>query len=110
MSADPSLSAFIQALPKTETHLHVEGALPYELLTAWQPDRFPPNPPFRARSHRFASFPEFERTLLDAALPWFTSAEQYHLAAAAVFQKHLAQNVRYVETSFHLPITGFIHV
>ena len=32
---------FIQALPKTETHLHIEGALPYELLTAWQPERWP---------------------------------------------------------------------
>ena len=28
---DPNLKSFVQALPKTETHLHVEGALPYEL-------------------------------------------------------------------------------
>lgn len=101
---------FIQALPKTETHLHVEGALPYELLTAWQPERWPANPPFRARSYRYASFPEFEKILLDHALPWFTSAEQYHEAAKAIFAKHVAQNVRYVETSFHLPVTKFIGV
>jgi adenosine deaminase len=107
---DASLVAFIQALPKTETHLHLEGALPYGLLTAWQPVRFPPNPPFRARGHRYATFPEFEQTLLDHALPWFTSAERYHEAAKAVFAGHVAQNVRYVETSFHLPITQFIGV
>ena len=109
-TADPSLAAFIQDLPKTETHLHVEGALPYELLTAWQPERWPENPPFRARSYRYATFPEFEKILLDHALPWFTSAERYHEAAKAMFAKHVAQNVRYVETSFHLPVTKLINV
>lgn len=101
---------FIQALPKTETHLHVEGALPYELLVAWQPEQWPPDPKFRARSYRYTSFPDFERILLDNALPWFTTAERYYEAAKAIFAKHVAQNVRYVETSFHLPVTGFINV
>jgi adenosine deaminase len=101
---------FIQALPKTETHLHVEGALPYELLAAWDPQRWPPDPDFRARQYRYASFPDFERILLDHALPWFTSAERYHEAARCIFAKHAAQNVRYVETSFHLPVARFIGV
>lgn len=101
---------FIQALPKTETHLHLEGALPYELLVAWQPEQWPPDPKFRMRSYRYTSFPDFERILLDHALPWFTTAERYHEAAKAVFAKHVAQNVRYVETSFHLPVTEFIKV
>ena len=96
---------FIQALPKTETHLHIEGALPYELLTAWDPEQWPPDPKFRSRSYRYTSFPDFERILLDHALPWFTSAERYFEAAKAIFAKHVAQNVRYVETSFHLPVT-----
>lgn len=99
---------FIQSLPKTETHLHFEGALPYELLTQWQPEQWPPDPKFRARSYRYVSFPDFERILLDNALPWFTSADRYHAAGKVMFAKHVAQNVRYVETSFHLPITGFI--
>ena len=101
---------FIQALPKTETHLHVEGALPYELLVAWDPRRWAPDPAFRARAHRYASFPEFERILLEHALPWFTSAERYHEAARLIFAKHAAQNVRYVETSFHLPVSRLIGV
>ena len=101
---------FIQALPKTETHLHVEGALPYELLVQLDPARWRPDPEFRARSYRYPSFPEFERILLEHALPWFTSAERYHEAARLMFAKHAAQNVRYVETSFHLPVTRFINV
>lgn len=98
---------FIQALPKTETHLHVEGALPYELLTNWDPAQWPPDPLFRSRAYRYATFPDFERILLDHALPWFTSPERYHEAAKMIFAKHVAQNVRYVETSFHLPMTIF---
>jgi adenosine deaminase len=101
---------FIQALPKTETHLHVEGALPYELLTAWQPQQFPADPAFRRTDYRYASFPDFERILLENALPWFTSAERYYEATKVMFAKHVAQNVRYVETSFHLPVTQFINV
>jgi adenosine deaminase len=101
---------FIQSLPKTETHLHVEGALPYELLTQWRPEQWPPDPKFRARSYRYTSFPDFEAILLNNALPWFTSAQRYHEAMKVVFAKHVAQNVRYVETSFHLPVTGFIKV
>lgn len=101
---------FIQALPKTETHLHLEGALPYELLTSWDPEQWPPDPVFRSRSYRYSTFPDFERILLDHALPWFKSAEKYHEAARAIFAKHVAQNVRYVETSFHLPITQFAKI
>lgn len=102
------MQEFIQALPKTETHLHVEGALPYELLTAWQPAQYPANPPFRRSDYRYATFPDFERILLENALPWFTTPQRYYEATKVIFAKHVAQNVRYVETSFHLPVTKFI--
>jgi adenosine deaminase len=111
MNKSPSsFSEFVQALPKTETHLHIEGALPYELLTAWKPEQYPANPRFRQPDFRFASFTEFNDILLAHALPWFTSAERYHTAAKATFAKHVAGNVQYVETSFHLPVTQFIGV
>src|SRR5271156_6854775 len=105
-----TLAAFIQALPKTETHLHIEGALPYELLRGLDPATYVADPDFRRRSYRYPSFPDFERTLLSHALPWFTSAERYHEAARAIFAGHVRQNVRYVETSFHLHVTEFIKV
>lgn len=107
MSAFPSLDAFIQALPKTETHLHLEGALPYELLHAWQPETYPPTLFTHAADYRFPSFLKFDEVLLGHALPWFVSAERYHVAAKAIFARHVAQNVRYVETSFHLAVTQF---
>ena len=104
-----NLREFVQALPKTETHLHVEGALPYDLLTVWQPERYPPNPPFRRADYRYATFPDFERILLENALPWFTTPQRYFEATKVMFARHVAQNVRYVETSFHLPVTRFIN-
>src|ERR1700710_2426774 len=110
MIQDSSLAAFVQSLPKTETHLHVEGALPYELLHAWRPEAYPEFPVFRERGYRYHTFPDFEQQLLDHALPWFTSAERYYESAKVMFAKHVAQNVKYVETSFHLPVTGFINV
>ena len=105
-----ALKDYIQSLPKTETHLHIEGALPYELLHAWKPETYPLNPAFHAPGFRYETFPKFDEILLGHALPWFTSAERYHEAAKVIFAKHLAQNVRYVETSFHLPVSGFINV
>ncbi len=113
MKDDPActLEAFIQALPKTETHLHIEGALPYhELLRTLDPVAYGPDPEFRRRSYRYPTFPEFEQTLLRHALPWYTSPERYHEAARVIFAGHVRQNVRYVETSFHLHVTEFIHV
>ena len=110
MPPDFSLAGFIQSLPKTETHLHVEGALPYELLRAWKPEVYAGFPAFRERGYRYRTFPDFERQLLDHALPWFTSAERYHEAAKVMFARHVAQNVKYVETSFHLPVSEFINV
>jgi adenosine deaminase len=110
MATDLSLATFVQSLPKTETHLHLEGALPYGLLRELDPVRWPARPAFRERGYRYRDFPDFERQLLDHALPWFISAERYHVAAREIFATHLAQNVKYVETSFHLPVTGFIGV
>ncbi|MBA4138524.1 MAG: adenosine deaminase [Opitutus sp.] len=110
MLPDSSLPAFIQSLPKTETHLHVEGALPYELLHAWDANRWPAAPAFRERNYRYANFPDFEKQLLDNAVPWFTTAERYYEAAKVMFARLAAQNVHYVETSFHLPMVEFVKI
>jgi adenosine deaminase len=111
MTERTDLAAFIRALPKTETHLHLEGAVPYELLRAWRPENYPADPPFRRPGFRYASFPEFEDLLLRHAVPWFSGPDglaHYHEAARAIFAGLAACNVRYVETSFHLPATQFI--
>ena len=109
MSADASLATFIQSLPKTETHLHLEGALPLELLARVRPEFGPASPPAAwAQDYKFEDFPHFDRTILDLAFSWFTTPERYFEAASAVFARHQAQNVRYVETSFASGVIEFL--
>ncbi len=100
-------SEFIRRLPKTETHLHIEGALPWELLHRLAPARFAQPPASWAPGFRFDSFEHFERELLDMAFAWHTSPERYHESAKLIFQRHLGQNVRYVETSFASGVIEF---
>lgn len=110
IAAPHPMKTLIQKLPKTETHLHIEGALPYQLLRALDPQRWGERPEFRSPQHRYPSFPSFEQILLEHASAWFTSAERYHDAAKVLFADIAAQNVRYIETSFHLPMTQYIQV
>ena len=111
MSLGPSeLEDFIRRIPKTETHLHVEGALPYELLTELDGKRFPAVPAFRTPDYRYTGFVEFEDLLIEHALAWFDSAERYHLACKRMFEKMASLNIKYVETSFHLHMIEFIGV
>ena len=96
---DSGLPAFIQSLPKTETHLHLEGALPLELLRQVRPE-FATPPASWAHNFKFRDFAHFEKELLDMVFSWFTSAERYHRAAKIVFARQVSQNIKYVETSF----------
>ena len=104
---DSSLQAFIQALPKTETHLHIEGALPFELLQRVRPEFVAP-PPSWAADFKFRDFAHFEEELLAMAFAWYTSPERYHEAARIIFARHVAQNVKYVETSFASGVIEFL--
>ncbi|HVT71534.1 MAG TPA: adenosine deaminase [Lacunisphaera sp.] len=99
MPHSSDLRAFVRALPKTETHLHFEGALPFELLQRRCP-QFKTPPASWAADFKFRDFAHFEVELLEMAFAYFTSAERYHEAAKAVFAQHVALNVKYVETSF----------
>ncbi|MEN9637768.1 MAG: hypothetical protein RL077_6172 [Verrucomicrobiota bacterium] len=101
------LTSFIQALPKTETHLHIEGALPFELLQRVRPE-FRQPPASWARDFKFRDFAHFEEELLAMAFSWYTTPERYHEAAKIIFAGHLRQNVRYVETSFASGVVEFL--
>lgn len=102
-----SLAAFVQSLPKTETHLHFEGALPFELLQRVRPD-FKQPPASWAADFKFRDFAQFEGELLDMAFSWYTSPERYHEAGKLIFARQVAQNVRYVETSFASGVIEFL--
>lgn len=101
-----SLFDFVQSLPKTETHLHLEGALPLELLRQVRPE-FAEPPISWAHNFKFRDFAHFEKELLDMAFSWFTSPVRYHEAAKVIFARLAAQNVKYLETSFASGVIEF---
>lgn len=105
-----SLESFLRRIPKTETHLHIEGALPYELLVEMDEKRFPANPSFRCPDYRYPNFVDFENLLIEHAVQWFDSADRYHLACKRMFAQMASLNIKYVETSFHLHMIEFIGV
>jgi adenine deaminase len=105
---DTSIAEFIQFLPKTETHIHIEGAVPWELLQETFPGEFETTPDAWASDFQYGSFTQFENEVLSYAHRYYTSPERYYESAKRVFQRHLEQNVRYVETSFHLGIVDDI--
>jgi len=94
-------STDIQALPKAELHLHIEGAVPWNMIEAqvksWS---FPP--PWWARDYRFDNFSHFSEIIRLCYESTLTSVENYHLAAQSIFKNLTVQNVRYVEISFSL--------
>ena len=95
------LRDFLRRLPKTETHLHIEGALPWDLLHGADPQRFSSPPASWGEPYKFSGFEVFERELLEMAFAWFNSPERYHEAARLVFDRlRKEQNVHYIETSF----------
>lgn len=101
---------FIESLPKTETHLHIEGAIPWELFDHRFPGEFPAVPDFRKPNFRYDNFSQFEDILIDHALRIIQTPDDYHEVSAMVFAKHLEQNVRYVELSFHAGIIEFLRM
>ena len=92
---------FIQALPKAELHLHLEGAVPWEMVQAGVKS-WPYPPPWWAKEFRFDDFSHFAGIIRQCYENTLTSVANYHLAAQGVFKDLLAQNVRYVEISFSL--------
>jgi len=106
----PKTADFIRRLPKTETHLHIEGALPHQLLQQLDPEQFSEPQACWAQDFRWQCFEDFEHHLIEHAMQWFTTPERYYEAAKVIFEGQLAHNVRYVETSFHAGMIQFIDI
>lgn len=95
---DPHLERFLRALPKTETHLHIEGGLPWELYQQVRPQAAEPES--WQNDFKYRDFAHFEDELLQMAFAWYVSPERYHESAKVQFARLREQNVRYVECSF----------
>jgi adenosine deaminase len=100
----------IHQLPKTETHLHIEGSLPWPLLQAAHPGKYPSPPASWSPDFRFRNFAHFETELLGYAADFFNSPDRYHACAKAVFKDAITRNVRYVETSFASGCIDFLNL
>lgn len=106
--AEPDLADFVQSLPKTEMHLHLEGACPFELLQEMDPKKYAEPPVFWDNNYRYESFDHFMELYIQYCGEFFISARRYYDAAKLVLQKCYDQHVRYVEVSFHGGVITFI--
>ena len=104
------LTEFIATIPKTETHLHIEGALPWDFLVKKNPTKFSVQPEFRKPSFRYKDFSQFESILIEHALEIFKTAQDYHDVARSIFRDAILNNVRYLETSFHAGMIEFLRL
>ncbi|MTJ80602.1 MAG: adenosine deaminase family protein [Telmatospirillum sp.] len=100
-SIDPRLAAFIDALPKAELHLHIDGALPWDQMRRIDPS-LPERPHVWDPDYRFPSFEAFLRLCDQYCVPWLTSLDRCASSVEAMVRTCAAQNVRYVETSIDL--------
>lgn len=96
----PALRTAIDALPKAENHLHIEGSISLDeyrqvvqVPADWSPEAW-------ARDYRYPSFADFEAFVLGYASGLFNSPERYFQSARGLFERKLAENLRYVECSF----------
>jgi len=90
---------FIQALPKAELHLHMEGAVPWAMARAFSANSLPERPAWYTEGFQFTDFLQFRGAVRDC-MACLVNASAYGAAAAAIFLGLRAQNVRYAEISF----------
>ena len=102
-TASADFTRFVRSLPKTETHLHLEGSTPIELLRDLEPERYTNPPPFWQPDFRYESFDQFMALYDEYCMNFYQSAQRYHDAAKIVLATCAEQGTRYVETSIHLP-------
>jgi len=106
---DKALAAFLRELPKTETHLHLEGALPFHFVQEMNPALYRNSPASWDSHYKFSSFAQFENELIAMSAPFHHSPEQYYRSAKEIFSRLYAEEqVRYVECSFASGVLEFM--
>ncbi|MCB1120404.1 MAG: adenosine deaminase [Verrucomicrobiae bacterium] len=100
MSKDLKLIQFIDALPKAEHHLHLEGSTPWHIMQQDDPDEFQTPPDSWVDDFRFKDFAEFESYIINYVVPWLQSPERYAITAREILLKRMQENVRYAEISY----------
>jgi adenosine deaminase len=100
-SGDPvQLKRIFSTLPKTEMHLHIEGAIALDEYREVVDVPAEWTPPGWATDYRYETFKAFEDFILGYADSWYNSPERYARSAKSLFQRKLDEGVRYLECSF----------
>ena len=97
-----NIQGFIQNLPKAELYLHLEGAIPWDMVCAQSDEALPETPLWWGKDFRFDDFDDFVQEIRFCRQNVLTSIEAYYQIASRIFQTLIAQNVAYVEISFGL--------
>jgi adenosine deaminase len=95
-----SARAFVEALPKAELHVHLEGAVPWRLVRALAAEPLPARPASWDDRFTFEDFDDLRAACRPALRHCLVSPEGYGRGAGALLEDLGAQNVRYVELSF----------
>ncbi len=109
-SMNKKFSDIARDIPKAEFHLHIEGALPLELLAKIDKNFEYEKPRSWRDSFRFKDFSEFDNQLLSIVVPWYNTPERYAEAATTIFAKMSEDNIDYVEISFASGIVQFLKI
>jgi aminodeoxyfutalosine deaminase len=100
---------FVDALPKHELHVHLEGSMPPETLLALRErhrvESLPADLDAIRRWYEFRDFDHFIRTYL-LLIETLRDAADFELLARSVIERLAAQNVRYAEVT----VTPVIHM
>ena len=104
--ADKNMKNWYERVPKVELHLHLEGAIPYEVL--WELVRKyggDPQVPDQAallRKFEYKDFPHFIETWI-WMIQFLREYEDFTLIAEAVARDLASQNIRYAEVFYSPP-------
>jgi adenosine deaminase len=93
---------WVQALAKAEYHLHLEGAIPWQMVLESEGEPLPESPYWHRPNFRYSDFNEFQMELSKAAKRVIRGLEDFQRLARYQFQKLYAENVTYLEISVSL--------
>jgi adenine deaminase len=94
--------AWVHALPKAEYHLHLEGAVPWQMVREVEGESLPLEPFWADANYRYADFSIFQDALSDTIRRVIKDVDDYQRVAQYHFQKLQQENVSYVEISVSL--------
>jgi adenine deaminase len=93
-------SEFIQRLPKAELHLHLEGAIPWDMIRDYADMPLPEIPQWYNETFRYTDFDQFTGKMELGIKYVLSTTERYQAAARRIFEGLADQNARYIEISF----------